>query len=181
MDFATVEQVKGYLGINTFADDALFSRLIAEASTYIRSWLNRDISQATYTDSVNGNGSASLTLANYPVQSVASVMIDGQSIPPAALVTDMGYIIDDFGIALRGYKFCKGVRNVSVTYTAGFTAVPADITQACIEMVSMRYKERDRIGHVSKGLAGETVTYSQKDMADSTKTLLQQYKKVVPT
>lgn len=181
MDFVTVEQVKSYLGINTFADDALLARLITSSSAYIRSWINRDITQGTYTDNVNGSGGSFLTLANYPVTAVSSVMIDGQSIPQAILVTDQGYIIDDNGIALRGYRFCKGVRNISVTYTAGFATVPDDITQACIEMVSIRYKERDRVGLVSKALAGETISYSQKDMQDSVKTLLQQYKKVVPT
>ena len=38
-----------------------------------------------------------------------------------------------------------------------------------------------RIGEVSKALGGgETVAYSQKDMSDAIKTLIQQYRMVVP-
>ena len=51
-----------------------------------------------------------------------------------------------------------------VTYTAGYAATPPEIAQACIELVCLRYKERDRIGQVSKNLAGEVVAFSQKDM-----------------
>ena len=68
-------------------------------------------------------------------------------------------------------------QNVAVTYTAGFAATPPEIEQACIELVALRYKERDRIGHVSKGIAGETVTFQQKDMPPDVQTLLDQYRR----
>jgi hypothetical protein len=68
---------------------------------------------------------------------------------------------------------------VRLAYTAGYAAIPAEIEQACIALVALRYKERDRIGHVSKSLAGETVAFSQKDMSDDIKTALLAYKSVV--
>jgi hypothetical protein len=55
------------------------------------------------------------------------------------------------------------------------------LAQACIELVALRYRERTRIGEVSKSMGGaETVSYSQKDMTDSIKTLIQQYRLVAP-
>ena len=72
------------------------------------------------------------------------------------------------------------LRIVRVSYQAGFAAPPADLTQACIEMVSLRYREKDRVGLVSKGLAGETTAYSLKDMPESVRTLLNRYRRVVP-
>ena len=51
----------------------------------------------------------------------------------------------------------------------------------CIELVSLRYRERTRIGEISRSLGGaETVAYAQKDMSDAIKTLLQQYRLVAP-
>jgi len=64
--------------------------------------------------------------------------------------------------------------------TIGYSLCPADIEQGVIDMLALRYRERDRIGVVSKAVGGETVSFTQKDMSDSTKTLLQQYRKVVP-
>jgi hypothetical protein len=47
--------------------------------------------------------------------------------------------------------------------------------------VVLRYRERTRIGEMSRSLGGaETVSYSQKDMSDSIKTLLTQHRRVAP-
>ncbi|HUN48020.1 MAG TPA: hypothetical protein VMU85_15930, partial [Stellaceae bacterium] len=63
-------------------------------------------------------------------------------------------------------------------YTAGYPATPPEVEQACIELVALRYRERERIGHVSKSLAGETVAFSQKDMSDDIRTILSVYRRV---
>jgi hypothetical protein len=68
-----------------------------------------------------------------------------------------------------------------VTYTAGYPATPPEIAQACIELVALRYRERTRIGEVSRSVGGgETVSYAQRDMSPSIATLLQQYRVVAP-
>jgi hypothetical protein len=82
---------------------------------------------------------------------------------------------------LRGYVFTRRAQNVRVTYTAGYATVPADIAQACTELVCQRYRERSHIGEVAKATGGtETVHYSQQDMSDSIRTLLAQYRAVAP-
>jgi hypothetical protein len=64
---------------------------------------------------------------------------------------------------------------------AGYSTTPPEVAQACIELVALRYRERTRIGEVSRSLGGaETVAYAQKDMSDATKTLLQRYRLVAP-
>lgn len=77
------------------------------------------------------------------------------------------------------YNFNAGDQGAGVVIAYSF--VPADIEQACFEMVGERMRYKDRIGINSKGLAGqEQVSYSQKDMSDFVETLLQPYKRVVP-
>jgi len=66
-------------------------------------------------------------------------------------------------------------------YTAGYVTPPADLAQACVELVALRYRERGRIGEVARAIGGgQTASYSQKDMSDSIKTSIQQYRRVVP-
>jgi hypothetical protein len=67
-----------------------------------------------------------------------------------------------------------------VAYTAGYADVPPDLEQACLELASMRFKERDRIGHSSAVMAGQQVNFIIKDMPADVATILQQYRKVVP-
>jgi hypothetical protein len=180
MQLATVEQIKGYLAIGSVADDALLARMLDAASGFIQTWINRSLELQSYSALLDGNGSDTLMLRNTPIVSVAELRINGAVIAAAASDSAIGYWHDDSRLVLRGLVFLRGRGNVRVSYQAGFAAPPADLTQACIEMVSLRYREKDRVGLVSKGLAGETTAYSLKDMPESVRTLLNQYRRVVP-
>ncbi len=181
-DLTTLDTVKAYLSppLTTTADDALLARLVTSASQFIQAWLGRTIAQTAYTEIRNGQGGTRLFLRNRPVVSVASLTIDGVAIQPAAGPGQPGYLFDDSSLYLCGHAFTRGQQNVAVAYTAGYAATPPDIEQACIALVALRYKERDRIGQVSKNLGGEVVSFAQKDMPADVQTLLDQYRGVVP-
>ena len=182
-DLTTLANVKAYLSppLATTADDALLSRLITASSQFIQTWLNRTIASTSYTDTRNGTGGTRLFLRNRPVTAVSSVTVDGVSIQASSAVPNgSGYLFDDSSVYLIGYSFTKGAQNVVIQYTAGYAATPPEIEQACIAFVVLRYKERDRIGQVSKNLAGEVVSFQQKDMPLDVATLLDQYRNVVP-
>ena len=60
-----------------------------------------------------------------------------------------------------------------------YSFIPADIEQACIELVGERYRTKDRIGENSKTLGGqETVTYATDSMNKYVREMLQPFKKV---
>jgi hypothetical protein len=60
-----------------------------------------------------------------------------------------------------------------------YSYIPADVEHACMEMIGERYRYKNRIGEISKTLGGqETIAFSQKDMPDYLRTLLQPYKRV---
>lgn len=179
LPLTTVENVKNYLGINSPNDDALLDRLVTAASDYIQKWLNRNFGAQEYVEKQNGQDMDVCMVRNYPIISVAEVKVGEVVVPPATSTLDAGYVYNDTSIMLQGYVFPRGKNNVKFTYTAGIDT-PSDVEQACIELIAHRYKERDRIGLVSKGLAGETTAFSQKDMPESVRTLLATYKKVIP-
>src|SRR5579863_1128812 len=190
-DLCQLSDVTAWLqtGQNPFpsVDDALLTRLITAASQFIQGWLQRQIIAGDWIELRDGNGGQRLAFANVPVTQVLSLSIDGLVIPPAPAPGGngggfgAGYVFSPTELALRGYVFTRRLQNVVVTYTAGYATVPPDVAQACIELVAERYRERSRIGEVSKALmSGETVTFSQKDMSDAVKTWLQQYRAVAP-
>jgi len=186
-DLTVLADVKAWLQTGQTAfpdtDDALLSRLISAASQFIQSWLNRQIAPGDWREVRDGTGGQRLAFANFPVAGVLSLSIDGLEIPPAPSGGGYGagYVFSPTELALRGYVFTRRAQNVIITYTAGYTATPPDITQACIELVCQRYRERSRIGEVSRALGGgETVSFSQQDMSDDVKLLLSQYRAVAP-
>ena len=186
-DLTTLGDVKAWLqtGQSAFpdTDDGLLSRLISAASQFILTWLNRPIAAGDWREVRDGTGGQRLAFANFPVSAVLSLSIDGLSIPPAAEDGGFGagYVFTPTELALRGYVFTRRPQNVVITYTAGYAVTPPDIAQACIELVCQRYKERTRIGEVSRSVGGsETVSYSQHDMSDDVRLLLSQYRAVAP-
>lgn len=94
--------------------------------------------------------------------------------------TGFYFVPQDRWIYLNGYRFNVGMANVNVVYTAGFSSVPADIEQVCIELVANKYKRKDRIGEVSKNLNGMVVSYSTSDLSSDHKEILAIYSQVAP-
>lgn len=183
-DLTTLANVKAYLktGDNDLSsdDDALLSRLISSASQFIESWLSRTIPSADYIETRPCLGNSKFVFGNYPVTAVASVTVDLTAIPPAPSVIAGGYLFTPSMLTIQGYLVPRGSL-LTVQYTAGYSAIPPDIEQACIELVVYRYKERDRMGVTTTNMNGvQTASYRVSDMLPETKTLLMQYRNVVP-
>jgi hypothetical protein len=178
-ELTTLANLKQWLRVADSTNDALLTRLVTASSEFITTWLNRDIFIQQYTSVLDGFGGYKKVLENYPIVSVSSVTVDQMPVP-LSVNGGNGYTFNQWRVALIGYRFNQGVSNVSITYTAGFSVVPPELEQACIELASLRYKELDRIGLISKGLAGETITFTQRDFTQSVRTSLAQYKRVFP-
>lgn len=184
-DLTTLASVKVYLAKGDTGDDALLQMLVSAASRRIATEIcgePGEIVKKTYTDTVNGNGGTSMCLANRPVISVASVMINGDTIPKQTAIGGNGWAQSGDRVQLVGYRFSipasvvnnygivypygadlagSGVNNVSITYDAGFdpAAIPADLDFACVELVAWIWRGRDHIGIASRSVSGEPQTY----------------------
>ena len=186
-DLCTLSDVKAWLqtgqGAFPATDDALLLRLITAASQFIQSWLNRQIASGDWQEVRDGSGGQRLAFANFPVTAVLSLSIDGLDIAPAPAGGGWGagYVFSPTELAVRGYVFTRRAQNVIVSYTAGYAATPPDVAQAAIELVCRRYRERTRIGEVSRALVGrEAVGFSPADMSEDVKLLLAQYRTAAP-
>lgn len=178
-DLTTLANVKAWLNLTSTDADALLERLITATSGVIEQYVNRTLLTHDVVEELDGTGGTKLAFREYPVTAVTSVTVDGTVIPAAAGPLDLGYVVGRYSIKLRGYTFNEGYSNVSIEYTAGYAEVPPDVEQACIAYVSFLYKDRDRIGISSKGLAGEQTTFSQKDMPAFVKQALSSYRRVI--
>jgi hypothetical protein len=77
------------------------------------------------------------------------------------------------------YVFAAGDVGAQVLISYGY--VPPDLEACVIELVAEKYKALDRIGIVTKTLAGqEVITYSQADMGKTIRLYLTQYSRVAP-
>jgi hypothetical protein len=177
-DLTTLPRVKEWLAITASTNDALLSRLISAASDYIETYLSRDIARTSYQSYRDGHGGRRLMFRNYPVVSLTAIKVGGVSIPPSVNGSP-GFVHTETSVTLvGGYVFEAGASNVYLEYVAGYDPIPSEIEQACIDLVSLRYRERDRIGLTSKSLAGESITFNTREFSDAVGSTLVQYKRV---
>lgn len=151
--FISVDDAKKFMGITATDKDDLIGSSIDAASLMIANYLNLDPNRRTFIESFNGNGKTMMVLPNSPIISVASLKIDGATIPFSADKKTAGFVFTKTLIQLIGHVFSKGVLNVDVTYDAGFDEVPADIRQACLYTVNAAFKA----GAVDPNATGESV------------------------
>jgi hypothetical protein len=182
-NLTTLAAVKQWLALTTDTADALLTRLIDAASAFIQGpeGIGYSVASQSYALVLDGHGGDVLALGGKPpLTAVASLVIDGVAIPLAALVTDSGYRFSPSSVWVQGYLFTRGRGNVALTCTRGWAATPADLEQAAIELIAVRFKERDHIGQDSASMQGQNITFSTRDVPADVKRILESYKKVVP-
>ena len=184
-NFASLQNVKDFLGITASTDDDLITALLGRTTRMMQMYVGRDLIQATYTDEkYDGNGiDQDLNLRQYPIISVSSVYDDPDRVfgADSLLTEDNGsndgqYIIyqkgeiDNQGIIRRvDGAWIKGKQNIKVTYTAGYATVPEDLVQAQIDFTSFLYKNRDqRLGISGYRIGSYSVTYKDNSSGDAT-------------
>ena len=175
-DLTTLTNVKQYLGLQVATDDALIGRLITAASAWVKSYLNRDILSTAYVEVIDGNDSERIVVGNFPVTAVSGIaVLNDTAVASSALVFDGNTIT-----RVDGQTFSWGRSNLTVSYTAGYASTPMDIEEAVIEIVALRYREKDRVGTSTVNTHGESVTFSVVDVPAAVKTLLRNWRNVVP-
>lgn len=180
-DLTTVKAVQADLGLPA-SDLTALQAWVTGASNWIVTYLNQPILTTVWPLVLDGRGGNIVVLPYSPVQSVALVKVDTTVyLPGTPGGMDVGYFCDARGLLrLRGGLFSRGTGNVQITYTSGYATVPPAIERACVRIVGWRYKERERIGQVSKSIGSETITYATAAAATDVLNTLDVYKRVVP-
>jgi Ubiquitin-activating enzyme E1 FCCH domain len=169
-----------------YPDDIQLTNLINASSNEIENYCSRIFAQQSYTEQRCGHDGRMMSVLNPPINSVASLTIYDHNttivIPACAgnVPVGQGYTFQDEYISLHGYLYCRGRDNVVIAYSGGYATIPQDIVQACIDLVALKYTGRMRIGHKSKSLANEVVTFMTEEMPDHIKAVCERYRRRIP-
>lgn len=164
----TVEEVKAYLNLSETSGDEQLTSLVNNVSLAAQNtYMQRTLLSAEATEYYSGNGvSRMLVLKRYPVISISSfVAYEGGD----ELVEGDDYELDaEAGtIELKHSAFPKTVKEIAITYTAGYAAgadnvadVPGDLRQSVIEAVALK---KGRRTHKSVGLRAQSKGDSSRE------------------
>jgi len=129
-DLCTLGDVKAWLGRTDTNSDAVLASLITRTSRQILSYLRRPtVLPHTVNEVCDGTGGDSIMLREWPVLSITSLTIGGETIPPAPTWCGAGFLLEPWDgvppgrssrLAVKGFCLPRGVQNVSVSYRAGY-------------------------------------------------------------
>lgn len=162
-DLTTVEAVKLELGIESgdTSKDALLQSLIASQSAAIYAYIGRPLAREAVREQLAGHGTVRLMVSRTPVVDVVEVAHRGQEGSSTGVMVEdalAGFLYRPEGwhsSPITGFVLApvytgQHAPDWSVTYVAGYhmpgstdssdaPPLPADIQQACIDLVKMAY------------------------------------------
>ena len=138
-NLCSVSDVKQHLGLGDATHDAFLSALVASASEAIENYCRRKFAATQHTEYHDGMGSALLLLDQHPVTEVSDLRQDlDRDFDAAEPISPDDYVVYPREGLLQRVSgiFHRGLRNVRVTYTAGYAAIPTDVARACVMLVA---------------------------------------------
>ena len=182
-DLCTLADLKAWLPNQGNNDDITLQSLITNASLQVLQFIDRPHILASVlgnlTETYDGNDSDRLLPRQFPIISVTGVTVDGVPIQQAATSTTAGFLWDSRRVLLRGFRFCPGVQNIQLAYSAGYSSVPLDLRQAAIEAFALAYRQRVRIGEKSNSMNGQiTIAFDMSDVPPRSLAVFKQYRRL---
>ena len=178
----TLDNIKKFMGAtgSTSDGDDLLEDLINRVSTLFESYMNRNILLRSYTEYHNGNGAMVLFPKQPKITTVSGIWddYDWDYLDDDLIDSDNYRIVDENYIVFKNISLNNYTQNIKIIYTAGYSTVPDDLIQACIEEVSRLYKNRNQIDVLSKTLSDGSVSFVSKGFLPKTTIMLNKYKRV---
>lgn len=136
---------------------------INAASTFIESYCNVKFSVQEYEQTFKSNGQNVLALHKVPLIEVLELDLDYYKTSKVAV-----YLTER-----APFNCFKKIK-----YRYGYETVPADVEQACLELVLWKYKLHTHIDMTSVAQDGATAQYQTEELPKFTRIVLDRYKRV---
>lgn len=152
--------------------------MIGRVSTAFETYCGRIFNSATYTEYYDGNGHSNLYLDQYPVTSITSINDDTSWLwTSSTLIPSASYRIQDKRMVVYNGNFSNpGIQSVKVVYVAGYTDIPEDLRQSCVEESARKFKHRTDFDETAKTMGDGSATFQELDILPQTKRILNSYR-----
>lgn len=195
---AQLSTVKARCKIDEFdvADDALLTNLINHCTDRFERECNRRFARvagATYEFDADR---LAIVPSRYPIETVTSFDLKSDETEGWVAQTDIDYILraanETKCMLILSGPIGSGDQVARVTYTGGYvlpggtvgagqTALPAAITQTCVEQCTYWYQRRDNLGLTSiQGEGGTIQQFAGLDLLPHVRAALKSYERYLP-
>jgi len=198
MALVTLTKAKENVLLAAMTDDQIQDYIDA-ASSVIERYLDTKIEEATVTDILDGNDLSYIYVNNNYVTALTSAyIVESDSTETEIDVDNLDFndsqdrcrVFYSVGNESEYSIFPKGKNNIKITYTYGYSEIPAELQTACMQVaVSMLYAENqkqnpaydsERLGEYNYKLAANSGTGSTNTAIPNTAlNILDSYRRVV--
>jgi hypothetical protein len=186
----TLAELKSFLNYPDTSKDDELSRVVDAVSWFVNSFTGRKLLARDLTEYYDGDGTNKLYVDNYPINSSSSeievyVSTDVPRDYSAGNKVDADNILiyDDEGlIVVLNTFFSAGAQTVKVVYNGGYSTVPHDLKDACLQVASMLWKREKGSLHglTTVSFQNGSATYEiEKAMPASARLILEDYRRYV--
>lgn len=145
-ELCTLADCKTLLALTTSNEEALLTIIKNNVEAWVKTFCGRDFIVTAYTEYHDGDGSAQLRVDQRPIVSISSIYSDPALLYEAAsLIPSTDYVTDPRGrtlgyVELNQYRFLKGRKATKISYSAGYSTIPYDLSMAVKLIVCKQYK-----------------------------------------
>lgn len=183
-DLTTTVKVKRALGIpsSVTLHDEFLDTLVEVADAEVVAFCGvAALTLSTATDEaydVSDPATREVVLRNFPVTSVSAVKVGGST-----LSTTSWYVDSNTGVVRlqdgAGY-FPVGTEEVKVSYSYGFSTVPADLSHAATLVAVAHFNRSRHTGLVGEGMGAYRYTMDRHGFPQSAASILARYRRIFP-
>lgn len=166
----TVQAVKDHLAGKVTVPtehDAMLEVIVNAVSEEIEGDCGRHFETAARTETYSGRGDYRLRLKNRPVTAVTSVKVGTVTVTDYTTESESGILVRKDGDKIGTWPL--GVRNIEVTYTAGYVlpkaasgrTLPWAVELAALLLAAAEYTLRDKAGLRGETFEGLTLTFDR--------------------
>jgi hypothetical protein len=175
-NLTTLANLKSVLRQDVTTDDTLLKAIITRISQAIAKLCNRTFYARDIVEYHDGDGTDRIISKQYPVNSISSIYDDvDRAYTSDTLIDSTDYVFysDNGRICLDGLVFDVGLKNVKLSYNAGYSYVPQELEQACIKMCIAEYLES--VGAIN-AIEAQDFVYKPKKLRDDAQLILDKYR-----
>lgn len=148
-NYTSIAKVKAFLDITDTSRDAKFTALLPAVDKFIDSYTGRQFLQLTITDEdveIEADDVKIILPKQFPIITVTKVEVGG------VVLAISDYFVYSWGIKKAAGYWSSMPKAIKITYTAGYSSVPADIEQAATELVAILAQEKTKTFTTNEGV-----------------------------
>jgi hypothetical protein len=163
----TAESCKALIGplqADSIQDDVVWTLLAEAISSAIQNYCNEGFELFDGVETRDGTGTGTLFVERTPISAVTAI----RDVINNITYTSVDWVVYRNKIRLRTKIFCRGMKNIEVTYSGG--QVPSEIKRAAELICVQWFNRRFTVGKMSESASGSSVSVDNEDIPALAKT-----------